>query len=184
MARVLGFLAIMGLAAALAGAPALAQDIRINPVPPHVRPQWTPVPNAPGVYYAPNLPTDVFRRGGKYYFYWQGYLYQGRKPKGPWKSVAKVPAWFSEIDPSLFKTAGTGPGGPPAGPTEGIAPMSPAPTPPGLGTPAGPAEGLAPPPAPTPAPPEAASPAAPVPAPEKPGEPAAPSEPGQSPKVM
>ena len=183
-----GFLKLLIAAAlglALSGAPVAAQDIHINPVPPHVRPQWTPVPNAPGVYYAPNLPTDVFRHGGKYYFYWQGYLYRGSKPKGPWKSVTKVPAWFSEIDPSLFKTAGTGPGGPPAGPPGGIAPMAPAPPPPGLGTPTGPPEGVSPaPPAPTPAPPEAATPAAPVPAPEKPGEPPVPSEPGQSPKVM
>jgi hypothetical protein len=128
-----------------------------------VRPEWTPVPNAPGVYYAPNLPTDVFRRGGKYYFYWQGYLYRGSKARGPWKSVTKVPAWFSEIDPSLFKTAGTGPGGPPAGPAEGVSPA---------------------PPAPIPAPPEAATPAAPLPVPEKPGEPTAPSEPGEPRKVM
>ena len=178
----LKLLAAVLLGLALAVAPAAAQDIHINPVPPHVRPQWTQVPNAPGVYYAPNLPTDVFRRGGKYYFYWQGYLYRGSKPKGPWKSVTKVPAWFSDIDPSLFKTAGTGPGGPPAEPPGGIVPMPPAPTPPGLGTPTGPAEGISPaPPAPSP---EAATPAAPVPAPEKSGAPPVPSDPGKAPKVM
>ena len=178
MRGLLQILIAAALGLALSGAPVAAQDIRINPVPPHVRPQWTQVPNAPGVYYAPNLPTDVFRRGGKYYFYWQGYLYRSAKPKGPWKSVTKVPAWFSEIDPSLFKTAAKEPAGPPGG----IAPMSPAPTRPGLGTPTGPPEGVAPaPPAPTPAPPEAAPP---PPAPEKPGEPPAPSEPGPSPKVM
>jgi len=182
MPGILKLLTAAALGLALSGAPVAAQDIHINPVPPHVRPDWTPVPNAPGVYYAPNLPTDVFRHGGKYYFYWQGYLYRGSKPRGPWKSVTKVPAWFPDIDPSLFKTAGTGPGGPPAGPPGGIAPTAPAPAPPGLGTPAGPAEGLAP---VTPAPaPEAAPPAPPVPAPEKSGEPPAPSEPGQAPKVM
>jgi hypothetical protein len=182
MPGLLHLLIAAALGLALSGAPVAAQDIRINPVPPQVRPEWTPVPNAPGVYYAPNLPTDVFRHGGKYYFYWQGYLYRGSKPKGPWKSVTKVPAWFSEIDPSLFKTAGTGPGGSPAGPPGGIAPAA---IPPGLGAPSGPAEGVSPaPPAPTPAPPEAATPAAPVPAPEKPGEPPVPSEPGKSPKVM
>jgi hypothetical protein len=171
------------LGLALSGAPVAAQDIRIEPIPPHVKPQWTPVPNVSGVYYAPNLPTDVFRRGSKYYFYWQGYLYRGSKPKGPWKSVTKIPAWFSEIDPSLFKTAASGPGGPPAGPPGGLAPMPP--TPPGPGTPPGPAEGLAPAtPAPAPASPEATPPAAPVPSPEKSGEPPVPSEPGQGPKVM
>jgi hypothetical protein len=119
MARVLGFLAIMGLAAALAGAPALAQDIRINPVPPHIKPNWTPVPGAPGVSYAPNLPTDVFKYQGKYYFFWENYLYSSKKPGGPWKSVTQVPAWFVQIDPAYFKTirreapAGV-PGGSPA----------------------------------------------------------------------
>ncbi len=174
MPGLLQLLIAAALGLALSVAPVAAQDIRIEPIPPHVKPQWTPVPNVSGVFYAPNLPTDVFRRGGKYYFYWQGYLYRGSKPKGPWKSVTKIPAWFSEIDPSLFKTAGTGAAG-------GPAPKAP----PGTETPAKPPEGPAPaPPAPTPAPPEAAPPAAPVPAPEKPGEPPAPSAPGQPPKVM
>jgi hypothetical protein len=173
--------AMLGLA--LSGAPVAAQDIRIEPIPPHVKPQWTPVPNASGVYYAPNLPTDVFRHGSKYYFYWQGYLYRGSKPKGPWKSVTKIPAWFSEIDPSLFKTAGPGPAGPPAASPGGIAPMPPAQTPPGLGTPAGPAEGLAPEtPAPAPAPPEATPPA---PAPKMEEAPApSQSAPPKPPKIM
>lgn len=179
MPGLLQLLIAAALGLALSGAPAAAQDIHINPVPPHVKPQWTPVPNVSGVYYAPNLPTDVFRRGGKYYFYWQGYLYRGSKPKGPWKSVTKIPAWFSEIDPSLFKTAGPGPAGPPAGSPEGMAPMPSAPTAPGLGTPTGPAEGVAP---ETPAPNPSAAP--PVPAPEKPGEPPVPSEPGKAPKIM
>ena len=72
--------AVLGLA--LAAAPVAAQDIHIDPMPPHVKPQWTPVPNVPGVFYAPNMPTDVFRHGSKYYFYWEGYLYRGSKPQG------------------------------------------------------------------------------------------------------
>jgi len=185
MPGLLQLLIAAALGLALSGAPVAAQDIHINPVPPQVRPQWTPVPNAPGVYYAPNLPTDVFRHGGKYYFYWQGYLYRGSKPRGPWKSVTKIPVWFSEIDPSLFKTAGPGPAGPPAGSPGGIAPMPPASTPPGLGTPTGPAEGLAP---ETPAPaPEAAPPVAPPAAPgpaKAPGAPVVPPAAPESPKVM
>jgi len=143
-------------------APATAQGIRIEPIPPHVKPQWTPVPNASGVYWAPNIPTDVFRHGSKYYFYWAGYLYQGNKPKGPWKALDKVPSWFGEIDPAYFKTAKkeqpTAPPAPAAGPAEGLAPKAPAPAPP------------------TPA----------VPAPEKEGAPTAPPPPapGISPKVM
>ena len=142
MAGLIRLLVATTLGLALSGAPVAAQDIRINPVPPHVRPQWTQVPNAPGVYYAPNLPTDVFRRGSKYYFYWQGYLYRGNKAKGPWKSVTKVPAWFSEIDPSYFKTAKKEaptpppvlPGGPPGAPEGGV-PIPPAPAPPKIAPP-------------------------------------------------
>ena len=97
-------LAAAALVLAFAGAPLAATDIRINPVPPQVRPQWTPVPNAPGVDWAPNLPTDVFRHGTRYYFYWEGNLFQGRRPSGPWKFVIEPPGWFSEIDPIYFKT--------------------------------------------------------------------------------
>ncbi len=178
MPGILNLLLAAALGLALSGTPAAAQDIRIEPIPPHVKPQWTPVPNVPGVFYAPNIPTDVFRHGSKYYFYWQGYLYRGSKPRGPWKSVTRIPAWFSEIDPSLFKTAGTAPGGPP----EAGAPTTAPPGLPGPGTPPGPAPGL--PPAPPAPGPEAAPPAAPTPAPEKPGEPPVPSQPGEAPKVM
>jgi hypothetical protein len=150
MPRVMRLLFIwaLALAMALAGSPAPAQ-IRIQPIPPQVKPQWTPVPGAPRVYYAPNIPTDVFRYRGKYYFFWEGYIYKGNRPTGPWQDVRKVPAWFQEIDPAYFKTArkeGTPPPpapapGPPAAPPETAAPASP---------------GQAPvTPAPPPAPPEA-----------------------------
>ncbi len=149
--------AVLGLA--LAAAPVAAQNIHINPVPPHVKPQWTPVPNVSGTFYAPNLPTDVFRRGSKYYFYWQSYLYRGSRARGPWKALKQPPEWFSAIDPALFKTVKQegAPPSAPAGPTEGVAPLPPAPASP---------EAPPPPPPPTP---------------EKEGAPAAP---GQPPKVM
>jgi len=82
-----------------------AQDIRINPVPPGLKPRWTRVPGAPQVSWAPNLPTDVFRYGGKYYFYWENYFYRGSGPEGPWKAVVKVPEVFYQVDPAYFKTA-------------------------------------------------------------------------------
>ena len=82
-----------------------AQDIRINPVPPGVKPQWTKVPGAPQVSWAPNLPTDVFRYRGKYYFFWGNFFYQGPRPEGPWKSVVKVPEVFYQVGPTYFKTA-------------------------------------------------------------------------------
>jgi len=133
MAHLSRLLLALALGAALAAAPAHAQDIRINPVPPHVKPQWTPMPGSPQVYWAPNLPTDVFRHRGKYYFFWEGYLYQGKKPSGPWKSVKETPAFFSGIDPAYFKTAkkGAAPTAPPesAAPPETAAPAPPEPAP-------------------------------------------------------
>ena len=117
MRRLLLLLAILALVAA----PEVfgAQDIRINPVPPGVKPQWTRVPGTPQVSWAPNLPTDVFRYGGKYYFFWENYFYRGSAPEGPWKLVVKVPEVFYQVDPAYFKTVnktGETPA-PPAGPT-------------------------------------------------------------------
>ncbi len=102
MRRFLKLLAIVALVAfpGTAG----AQDIRINPVPPNLKPQWTRVPGAPQVSWAPNLPTDVFRYRGKYYFFWENFFYQGPRPEGPWKLVGKVPGVFYQVDPAYFKT--------------------------------------------------------------------------------
>jgi hypothetical protein len=92
-----------------------AQDIRINPVPPDLKPQWTQVPGAPQVSWAPNLPTDVFRYRGNYYFFWENYFYRGSAPEGPWKAVVKVPEVFYQVAPAYFKTvkqAGEAPAAP------------------------------------------------------------------------
>ena len=109
MRRLLLLLAILALVAA----PEVfgAQDIRINPVPPGVKPQWTRVPGTPQVSWAPNLPTDVFRYGGKYYFFWENYFYRGSAPEGPWKAVVKVPEVFYQVDPAYFKTVKPSRGG-------------------------------------------------------------------------
>jgi hypothetical protein len=117
--KVLLILALM--AAPLAAG---AQDIRINPVPPGAKPQWTEVPGAPRVSWAPNLPTDVFRYRGKYYFFWGNFFYQGPRPEGPWKSVVKVPQVFYQVGPTYFKTgkkAGGTPA-PPATPGQSVTP--------------------------------------------------------------
>ena len=132
MAGLARLLAAAALVLAFAGAAQAATDIRINPIPPQVQPQWTPVPNAPGVDWAPNIPTDVFRHGTSYYFYWEGFIFQGSSPSGPWQFVGERPAWFSEIDPSYFKTIQTkqpaGSAGPAPVPTIGApvpAPVTP-----------------------------------------------------------
>lgn len=124
-------LVVLALGVALHGAPAGAQDIRIIPIPPKVKPQWTPVPGAPQVYYAPNIPTDVFKHRGRYYFYWEGSLFSSRKPSGPWKAVSEAPEFFSRIGPEYFKTlrkeepASKPPAEPEAAPPAETAPASP-----------------------------------------------------------
>jgi hypothetical protein len=110
---------------------ASAQRIRIEPVPPHVSPRWTPVPAAPGVAYAPNLATDVFRYRGRYYFYWEGYWYRAVEARGPYDRVKKVPAFTFQIPPGYFKTlrdAGEVPGERPPAVRE-MPPAPPAPLP-------------------------------------------------------
>lgn len=115
MRHILTLLALVALVAAPQAAG--AQDIHINPVPPGVKAQWTPVPGAPQVAWAPNLPTDVFRYRGKYYFFWENFFYQGPSPEGPWTRVGKVPEVFYSVDPTYFKTVkktGTAPVAPAA----------------------------------------------------------------------
>jgi hypothetical protein len=162
MAHLKRLLTSLLLAAALAAPPALAQDIRIDPVPPNVKPQWTEVPGVPQVYYAPNLPTDVFKYRGKYYFFWADFFYVGQKPRGPWKAVKDVPEIFYRIDPSYFKTAKqpAPPPPPPAAPKEEVTPIPLAPAP-ETSPPPAPAPPQAPGPQPEGAPP--AGPAAPAP---------------------
>lgn len=122
MRHFLKLLVIMAVVAATQAAG--AQDIRIDPVPPGVKPQWTKVPGAPQVSWAPNLPTDVFRYRGKYYFFWANFFYQGPRPEGPWKSVVKVPEVFYQVGPTYFKTAKKAGGAPaaPAAPGESVTP--------------------------------------------------------------
>jgi hypothetical protein len=164
MSRCLRFLVVLAMAAVpwVAG----AQDIRINPVPPGVSPQWAKIPGATQVFWAPNLPTDVFRYRGTYYFFWGDYFYRGRTPHGPWKLVKKVPQVFYGVDPAYFKTAKKT-GATPAAPA---APEAPSPPP-------GKSEIIEIPPAtPRSAPPE--------PAPAPPGGPVSPEAPTPLPKVM
>ena len=80
-----------------------ASDILINPLPPHLTPNWVPIPGAPQTYYAPNLPTDVFRYQGRFYFYWEGYLYAAASPQGPWKSVFEPRPFSTALTPGISK---------------------------------------------------------------------------------
>lgn len=92
--------------------PGWAQSPRIIPVPPEVTPRWLPAPGSPQVYYAPNIPTDVFRYRGQYYFLWEGVWYVSKSVKGPWRRT-QAPLALQRLDPRAFKMAQV-PGGPPA----------------------------------------------------------------------
>jgi len=73
------------------------------PLPPDITPQWTPIPGAPGVHYAPNTNTDLFRYGQRYYFQHDGKWYQGRNLAGPWQKIKNVPRSFRQIEAPYFK---------------------------------------------------------------------------------
>lgn len=157
------------LSVVFAGGPAGAERLRIIPVPPHVTAQWTPMPEVPQVFFAPNLPTDVFRHRGRYYFFWEGVWYRSNKVKGPWSRLEPPPAFVSQIPPAYYKTVSRAGGQPPAG-LQPPAAAAPGQTPPGdvLLTPDG--KPVVPPAPPTPPTPPAGVQA---PAPEPPAAPSA-----------
>lgn len=107
---------ILALGLLLAGIPALAQTLRLIPVPPGVKPQWQAVQGAPQVSFAPNLPTDVFRYRGNYYLYWNGLWFTSRNLQGPWNHSRRLPPALGRIPSSYFKTA-LGPSRPGAEPS-------------------------------------------------------------------
>jgi len=82
-------------------------------VPQGVMPQWTPVPGNPQVEYAPNLKVDLFRGGGRYYYWVAGGWQVGPGPRGPWKPAAQVPPALRRLDPALFKSLIKPPAPPP-----------------------------------------------------------------------
>lgn len=109
------FWTVLALGLLLGSVPALAQTLRIIPVPPGVKPRWQAVPGAPQVSFAPNLPTDVFRYRGRYYLYWDGMWFGSRTLQGPWERSRSVPSALGRIPSSYFKTAGRRTGPPEAG---------------------------------------------------------------------
>jgi hypothetical protein len=88
------FLLVLGLGVpALAGPPGSGAPA----------PRWTPVPQAPGVEYAPNLANDLFRYAGRFFFYSQGAWRQGPTVNGPWTGVRQLPSPFYQIQAPYFK---------------------------------------------------------------------------------
>jgi hypothetical protein len=89
----------------LIGAQAFAAPRQIAPpVPPNLAPQWAPVPQVPGVEYAPNLAADLFRYAEQFFYYSQGLWQQGPTVNGPWATVRQLPPTFYNIQAPYFKT--------------------------------------------------------------------------------
>jgi hypothetical protein len=101
--RLLTILAILGMSLAMVGIPALAGGYALVPVIPVVQPNWVPVPGVPGVHYAPNIPADMFRYRGIYYYQHRGRWYQGKAVGGPWAVLPAPPAAFYRIQAPYFK---------------------------------------------------------------------------------
>jgi len=125
------FLGLFLLAAAALALPAWSQELHLIPVPPHVQPQWTPLPANPRVSYAPNVPTDVFRYRARYYLFWEGSWYRSGSIRGPWRAADRVPSALAYLDTSAFKGSQK-PQARPSGPPSGFQ-VTPPPTPPGTG---------------------------------------------------
>lgn len=87
----------------LLGHQALAGPQRLV-LPPNQPPQWAPVPEVPGVQYAPNLGQDLFQYGNQFYYYSQGLWQIARSLAGPWQTIANPPPPFYNIGPTYFKS--------------------------------------------------------------------------------
>lgn len=83
---------------------ALQAQPRVVPLPPDLAPRWAPVPDAGGVYYAPNLGYDVFRYGSQFYYYNQGLWQIAQALAGPWQVIPNPPQEFFNIGPTYFKS--------------------------------------------------------------------------------
>jgi hypothetical protein len=89
----------------LSGLTALwAQPQFVPPWAPNIAPQWAPIPQAPEVYYVPNLGHDLFRYGNQFYFYQNGRWLLGDGLNGPWRGITNPPQAFYNIGPTYFKS--------------------------------------------------------------------------------
>jgi hypothetical protein len=104
MTRIIQLLLAVMLVTALMPSPARALVPLPPTVPPGVTPNWTPAPGSPGVEYAPNLKVDLFRHGGRYYYWVAAGWRSGDTPTGPWKREPEPPPAIRRLDPALFKS--------------------------------------------------------------------------------
>ena len=104
MFRLVNLCPVFLVLALLAVAPAWGLTPYPPTVPPGVTPQWTPVPGNPEVEYALNLKVDLFRCGGRYYYWVAGGWKESASPTGPWKPASMVPPALQKLPPGLFKS--------------------------------------------------------------------------------
>jgi hypothetical protein len=94
-------LVVLGLVILLAGSFAGAQKIKVKPGAP--MPQWTRIPEVPGVEYAPNLAQDLFRYGGRFFNFQGGAWFRATAATGPWVPIQELPPVFYNIQAPYFK---------------------------------------------------------------------------------
>ena len=81
-----------------------AQPQFLPPWAPNLAPQWAPVPQVPGVSYAPDFGHDLFHCGKRFYVYREGRWHQAKSLNGPWKEIKNPPRGFYNIGPAYFKS--------------------------------------------------------------------------------
>jgi hypothetical protein len=87
------------------GVPGLEAQPRYVPPPSvNLAPRWAPVPEAPNVYYAPNLGQDLFRFGNQFYYFSQGLWQIAQALTGPWQVIANPPQAFYNVPQQYFRT--------------------------------------------------------------------------------
>jgi hypothetical protein len=92
----------LGLAILLTGSLALADKVKVPPGAP-APPRWAPIPQVPGVEYAPNIEQDLFRYQGSFYNFQGGAWFRAPAVSGPWVAVPQPPQVFYNIQAPYFK---------------------------------------------------------------------------------
>jgi hypothetical protein len=103
MQKKIGTIAAVSLVILLTGSFALGQKTTGRPGQPMVTPRYAPIPEAPGVEYAPNISQDLFRFRGEFYNFQSGAWSRGAAATGPWIPAPEIPQVFYNIQAPYFK---------------------------------------------------------------------------------
>jgi hypothetical protein len=93
----------LALVILLTGGAALADKEGAMPGAPASPLHWRPIPQVPGVEYAPNIAQDIFRYQGGFYNLQGGSWFRAPAVTGPWVSVPQPPQEFYNIQAPYFK---------------------------------------------------------------------------------